>query len=182
MAKRKQCLVEFLEEEDLLQRVKDGVEMLCDAVDSHVDWGLSVWAYLEGVEVQPTRATTRYGTANYRKQLLRITELPISAWKRQDTILHEVAHLVAFHLFSTRIQGHGKEWRAAAVALGAEPSASGNDPVFEAAASRVRESRKKIVARCLECGFEILATRRTSKYRRTVYRHRGCGGTIAPVD
>jgi hypothetical protein len=183
MAKRKQYLWPFLKAEGLLEHVEQGIRAVCEFRDAHVDWTVSVRGYLLGVEVRPTRALTRYGSASPRGAgLIRITSLDISGWKRRDTILHEIAHLVTHHLYARTVEPHGKQWRAVATLLGAEPSATGADPVFAEAIEKAREKRLKIVARCAECGYEILATRRTSKYTGTRYNHRGCGGLIVVVD
>jgi hypothetical protein len=185
MAKRrKRYLPAFLEAEGLARDVRDGVRLICEIGDRDPE---EVLDFLGTVEVKPTRALGKYGSAQIHQLGLippemRITVLPLSAWKRQDTIRHEVAHLVAWHVFGPQIRTHGREWQAAAKALGATPQARHYDPAFMAAANEIQESRLKIVARCVECGFEILATRRTSKYARNLYRHRHCGGRIAPVD
>jgi len=56
-----------------------------------------------------------------------------------ETVPHEVAHLIAFARYGSRIRPHGSEWRAVMEYLGAEPRRCHRYDVDRAASRRLQE-------------------------------------------
>lgn len=92
---------------------------------------------------------------------------------REETLLHEIAHAVAFVRFGRRSIGHGPLWRQVATEVGASPSATcRTEPIAE----------PSLRWTCDRCGH-VVGLFRTPKYAPSTYRHRGCGGRfLAPED
>ncbi len=95
-----------------------------------------------------------------------------------ETLLHEVAH-ACDHLsgdwFRSGEVSHGPSWRAWARALGIDPARRGSSEKLLA----LHKSRRKVVAICTRCGFDLVRIRRLN--RGTRYVHRRCGGYLVSV-
>jgi len=70
------------------------------------------------------RFTRRMGDANYNKMRIRLS-IPLFARagedEQEDTIAHEMAHLVAQHKYGRDIKAHGGEWQACMLVAGYRP-------------------------------------------------------------
>lgn len=95
----------------------------------------------------------------------------------QQTVPHEVAHLIARNLFGTRIKPHGPEWRAIMALLGAEPSRCHN---FSTEHIRAR-SMKRFLYRCDCREYWLSAIRHHRNLRGTTYLCRACGTPLAQI-
>jgi len=71
------------------------------------------------------RFTRRMGDAEFGKMLIRLSPrlfARASEKEQEETIAHEMAHLVAEYKFGSRISPHGGEWQACMLRAGYEPS------------------------------------------------------------
>jgi SprT protein len=91
--------------------------------------------------------------------------------ERNDTFLHEVAHLIA----GIKAQ-HGLAWKRAAMRLGAKPVTCHNLPFLVAKAQP-----KRAVARCTRCGHTWFQARVVKRWRWETRIHRRCGGRLEAV-
>lgn len=65
------------------------------------------------------------GRAYYNRHLIRLNAVLFAENKEafmKRTVVHEVAHLIAFAVYGRRIRPHGKEWASVMRLLGSEPS------------------------------------------------------------
>ena len=132
---------------------------------------------LDRVQIRmSTRLTRSAGNADPRSGLVQLSEpifsLDENAPGYRNTVLHEIAHVVA----GPDVPAHGKVWKSIFLELGGDGSRTHN---FRAA-----RQHKTHVARCAKCEGEVeLGTRR---YHRLLagardYVHVGCGGAIVPA-
>lgn len=63
-----------------------------------------------------------YAVQSENKILLCSKGIQYNPIEAQDTYLHELAHILTYHLFGDRVLDHGSEWRSIAQKLGAKPS------------------------------------------------------------
>ena len=133
---------------------------------------------LRSCGLKGTRAVGRFGTYSPRKNLVTMTTLDCSPEKYEDTLRHEVAHLVDFAIRGKT--NHDSWWKGIARKMGANPSSRGSDERFSAAAQAKREALGKIVARCTKCDHEIIRMKR-SRRDWSRFTHRGCGGRFTNV-
>jgi len=92
----------------------------------------------------------------------------------QDTLVHEFAHLLAYHRHGRAGIGHGPPWRQAMKDLGAPPEVYHNYPVER------RKRPRPYAFKCSKCGENFTRAKPLkSGYR---YVHRGCGGYIKPGE
>ncbi len=111
------------------------------------------------------------GVAIYSRRTIALSSvLMIDEERIRTTLLHEYAHLLAFHRHGRKGAGHGPAWRQAMVDLGLEPKVRHRYEV------KRNQARQQVVYRCQKCGLEILKRRRLPSRRR--YFHVGCGGQI----
>lgn len=62
------------------------------------------------------------GQCCYTKKLIRLSKTYISLNEEElvkNTILHEIAHAISYHVYGER--GHGKTWRFVCIKIGAKP-------------------------------------------------------------
>lgn len=99
-----------------------------------------------------TRATCRFGYCTYptiaagRIALSRKLVLLNPEARVRNTILHEIAHALAFKRYGRKGKGHGSLWRMVAAEIGADPVRCYPDSVVRPPAP--------YVYRCASCGFE----------------------------
>lgn len=86
------------------------------------------------------------------------------------TLIHEYAHLLAFHRHGARGKGHGAGWKNAMSDLG-EPAEVRHQ--YEVERNR---SKQTLLYKCSKCGTLIPRSRKFPKGRR--YLHIRCGGAI----
>lgn len=97
---------------------------------------------------------------------------------RNQTLLHETAHLIIFLLYPesmrrhSRIKAHGREWRIVMRHLGCRPDRCSNHDFLHEA----RIKKAKLMYACQKCGYEFPAQKRWknpgNKY------HKRCGGNL----
>lgn len=140
-----------------------------DAAARMLDHGLTGWAFGFG-RGKRTLGTTRVkaGAATGTIRLSRYLVTGGSEAMLRETLLHEIAHAVAFVRHGRRALNHGPLWRRVAREVGASPRATCGGPP-------VAPPRHVLV--CLRCGERIGLYRRP-KHPVAAYRHRGCGGTF----
>lgn len=115
-----------------------------------------------GYKFKWDNAKRRFGRANYGKKFVGLSR-PICQLNIddddsiKDTILHEIAHVLAYELYGHR--GHGTTWKRCCVEIGAKPERCFN-------MSEVETPKPKYKAECSGCG---------KVYR----RHRRPGGGAA---
>lgn len=132
--------------------------------------GLAGWAFGFG-RGKRTLGTTRVraGAATGTIRLSRHLILSGSADRVRETLLHEIAHAVAFARHGRRALNHGPLWREVAREVGAAPAATCKGPPV---------APPTHVLVCRRCGSRVGLYRRP-KHPAGAYRHRGCGGTFA---
>lgn len=89
-----------------------------------------------------------------------------------NTVLHELAHVVARNIHGFNIKSHGPEWCAIAVALGCNG---------RRCHQMKTEPRKVAMLVCDRCAAQVPAGPRQAQRIRSgaaVYRHRKCGGKV----
>jgi SprT protein len=88
----------------------------------------------------------------------------------EETVPHEVAHVVAYRLFGRRIKPHGREWQDVMRAFGKDPSVSHCMPA---------EPTRRLRRFAYRCGCESPVELTSIRHRRVqqgaVYRCRRCG-------
>ena len=90
----------------------------------------------------------------------------------EETVAHEVAHLVAFKRFGTRIRPHGREWQAIMRRFGVAPRRCHSHDVSDL---RTRSPRR-FVYRCGCRTHELTSIRhRRARTGATVYLCKQCG-------
>ena len=104
--------------------VKDSLELLNQSLQQH---GLSNWT--GGLD----NARRRFGMCNFSKKHISLSrplcELNDAAEVR-DTVLHEIAHALAWERHGKNC-GHDKRWKAICVEIGARPQACYDDGVVQ---------------------------------------------------
>ena len=135
--------------------------------------GLDGWAFGFG-RGKRTLGTTRVeagasvGTVRVSRYLLEGgTDAAI-----EDTLLHEIAHAVAYVRHGRAAMNHGPAWRAVAREVGATPRAT-------CRVGPIHPAPHRLV--CRRCGAEVGLYRRP-KHAPARYRHRGCGGRLRWAD
>jgi len=136
--------------------------------------GLDDWAFGFG-RGKRTLGTTRVrsGAATGTIRISRHLVTDGTPDMLRDTLLHEIAHAVAYVRHGRAAMNHGplwravaREWRAVARELGARPEATCRaGPLVPAPHVLV----------CGRCGAEVGLYRRP-KHPAEAYRHKGCGG------
>jgi predicted SprT family Zn-dependent metalloprotease len=117
---------------------------------------------------------TTAGTAHYDRWAIALSRrLMTDSARLRDTLLHEYAHLLAFHRAGKAGRGHGPAWRRAMQDLGLSPD------VAHRYECRRNRPRRRVIYACRTCGTEIVRLRLLP--RRRQYIHAGCGGGIAFV-
>lgn len=112
------------------------------------------------------------GLAIYSKRTIALSYILMTEPDRvRVTLLHEYAHLLAFHRAGRKGTGHGPAWRQAMQDLGLDPKVHHN---YEVKRNKLRQ---EVVYKCRKCGTEIVRRRRLSVRRR--YYHVNCGGQIS---
>jgi len=96
----------------------------------------------------------------------------------QDTVAHEVAHLVCFRLFGKRIKPHGFEWKQIALQLGAMPKASGRYSLEGVSVRRLQ----RFLFRCSCREHQITAHRIRKITLGASYLCTFCGEKIKPAE
>ncbi len=118
---------------------------------------------------KPFRVTA--GMAYYRLKAIGLSISLLNDRERvKDTLLHEYAHLLAFHRHGRKAAGHGPEWQQAMQDLGLPPEVRHRYEVTR------NQRRQKVVYRCARCGEEFDRVRKFPRGR--VYLHVNCGGRI----
>lgn len=112
------------------------------------------------------------GIAIYSKRTIALSAILMTDEQRlRTTLLHEYAHLLAFHRHGRKGAGHGPPWRQAMIELGLDPKVHHNYEV------KRNKARQEVIYSCKKCGTEIVRKRRLTLRRR--YYHVRCGGQIA---
>jgi len=168
-------LADYLDECGLTEHVDAAIREL---IPSDVErWSVDV--ILSKTVVKGTRSVSNFGSIHFGHLVMKITELDCAPAERADTLLHEIAHLVAYFHFSDG--GHGVAWQRCAVALGAKPYRCGSDERHDRAVAAKRARQGKVVARCTKCGSKVFRLRRSSRdWSR--FTHRACGGKMEGVQ
>ena len=146
--------------------------ILSELADQFPEWK----GFLEDIEIRVNpRMRTTAGRAWH--VFRRIDLNPHLFWEHpeelRDTVLHEVAHLLA----GPR-KGHGAEWKRICLKIGARPTRCPD----MATAKALYRPQKRHAVRCSACGQTWqVSTRKRNKIRRAPahgFRHRTCGGMI----
>lgn len=138
-----------------------------DAAERMLGQGLHEWAFGFG-RGKRTLGSTRV-ERGARTGVVRISRYLVEADLPEvlhDTLLHEIAHAVAYQRYGRAAMNHGPAWKAVARELGAEPRAT-------CRAGPLAPAPHVLV--CTRCGAEV-GLYRAPRYAPSHYRHKGCGG------
>lgn len=93
-----------------------------------------------------------------------------------QTVPHEVAHLLTYAVHGTRVKPHGREWKQMMYSLGKRPNRCHS---LDTTTVTKRRSVTKVEYIC-GCGEKLLLTRnRVTKMRNgKTYRHIRCGASV----
>jgi SprT protein len=126
-------------------------------------------------EIRWKRLRVSAGLAYYRQGAIGLSSILLDTpEKLRETLLHEYAHLLAYHRHGSKAANHGHHWQQAMRDLGLEPKVRHN---FSCERNRPRQ---RVSYRCLKCGAVIERTRRLPRKR--TYLHVGCGGRIGFIS
>lgn len=83
-------------------------------------------SFADSVRVEwKDRFTARMGDANYSRMRIRLST-PLfsraSVEDQEDTVVHEMCHIIARHTYKYPIKPHGREWQLSMVRAGYKPT------------------------------------------------------------
>lgn len=124
---------------------------------------------------KPTLEWRRYrttaGTASFQRHAIGLNARLLTTEERlRSTLIHEYAHLLAYHRAGRSGRDHGHPWRQAMIDLDGKPE------VKHRYECERNGRRQRVVYRCKRCGVVIHRHRRYPQGRR--YVHIDCGGAI----
>lgn len=171
-------LSEYLHNHDLLGRIDTGVDKLGlqhetanDIFDEFHKWVVRI----------NHRAKARAGLASYRKKQIELTCKFFEAVGREadhnQTLLHEVAHVIVRYAYGRNAKGHGKEWKRVMTALDLKPNRCSSY-------SYMKEGRKKAAKHkyeCKDCGVVSHTIRKLKNIHNRYHgpcRHKPNGGRL----
>lgn len=101
------------------RRIKELMRGACTANGLSADFADRVSVSFE------SKFTRRMGDASYDKMRVRFS-IPLflraSVEDQEDTVVHEMCHIIARHLFGPRISSHGHEWKLCMLKAGRAPT------------------------------------------------------------
>ena len=169
----------YLEKHDLLNTVLDGIESNPFITDEHA---IAIMKALETYRlVINHRAKKRFGQFSIRKGTIELTSEyfnPVHLWEdvqadHNNTLLHEVAHLVVWIYTPRKVDPHGQEWKRVMRSFGIEnPKYSGKGKVLNGL-KPVKRMTKKHSYTCQKCGYVHETVRELKDLDRRY--HSGCG-------
>ena len=114
-----------------------------------------------------SRLSNVLGRCNYTHKRIQLSTKYVNLnWDKhrdmvEDTIRHEIAHAIAYHLYGKDGLGHGYYWQNVAKQLGATPKARSKN------SSNIVSTRKKrnIIFECPNCDNQISFARMPKKTR-----------------
>ena len=115
------------------------------------------------------------GQAFCKPNCICLSSLLLTSKERlRSTLIHEYAHLLAFHRGGQKAANHGAVWKQAMAELG-EP------PIVRHTYEVERNTRRQsVLLKCKKCGLTFARRRRLPRNRR--YLHLDCGGAIECVE
>jgi predicted SprT family Zn-dependent metalloprotease len=109
-----------------------------------------------------------------KRRILKMSSFAMSSAAYNDTLLHEVAHIIAWMVADDR--SHGYFWKFVASSIGATPHRLGHDIKFEESVAAHRVRKTKLVAKCSDCGQTWYRQRSLKKARS--YHCPDCNGNV----
>lgn len=115
------------------------------------------------------------GIAYYRMDRIALSSRLITEESRlRSTLVHEYAHLLAYHRHGQKAANHGPCWRQAMLDLGEVPRRTHNYEVER------NTARQQVAYQCQRCGVEFMRARRLPRRRK--YVHSNCGGSLKLIS
>lgn len=143
-----------------LSIIKNLVEKLLSQVYyiKRLDTGLieSVSLREIGYTFQFDNAKRRFGLCNYRLKTISLSKPLCEAnphqieGKIRDTILHEIAHAISYHLYGSKGKGHGIFWKNTAKQIGSDAKRCYSVSDF----GGIERPPSKYTMKCNSCGKE----------------------------
>lgn len=171
-------LDDYLDYCDLLGRVINTLEYF--AARRNLD-ASKLFAEFNNYRMVRNNVTSRTGQIHPGKKIVELNVELLREGReehRDETLLHETAHLIIFLLYPeskfrhSKIKAHGKEWKDVMCHLGCEPDrCSNHDFLYEA-----RVKKAKFMYACQRCEEEMPAQRRWKNVERKY--HKGCRGDL----
>lgn len=165
------------------------IKAISDKINETVIFAKKKWPVLANWET-PTFSVNLKGTsagrAHFGANHIKIN--PILFRENSESMLkvtcvHEIAHLVAFHVYKDR--GHGKFWKHVMVQLGLKPDRCHS---YDVANARVRSKKNTVTFRCGCRNHEftsIRAKRHEDRMQRTgkpAYKCNQCNQNCIPAE
>ena len=101
------------------------------------------------------------GTCNYNRKKIYLSEWYVKLNDKDevmDTILHEIAHALAYHRHGSAGRGHGKIWKSICVEIGAKP-----ERVHKGELARPK-NHYKYTDKCCETDYKRHRLRKSARY------------------
>lgn len=136
-----------------------------------------LWERAQKIKIMPNyKMRSALGRAYYNKSLIEIHARAFKSLpneRLEQTIAHEIAHLISFLLYSDLGRGHGHYWQKTMRKLGYPPETTHKE--YEAVKPFIRKMKRHMIE-CGECAKEYkITTKKLNKLDR--YRCR-CGGSL----
>lgn len=111
------------------------------------------------------------GIAYFEKGAIALSRrLLLDEERLESTLVHEYAHLLAYHRHGRQGKGHGAPWKKAMQDLGAAPQ------VYHSYEVQRNRAKTLYTYRCKRCQVQFVRSRPVKALFR--FRHRACGGSL----
>ena len=122
-------------------------------------------------EIEWKRLPVTAGVAYFQLGKIALSAIVLQSKEQlHETLLHEYAHLLAYHRAGKKGVGHGAVWKQAMRDLGLDAKIHHHFEVQR------NQARQQVIYHCKKCGQTFSRSRRLSKRRQ--YLHVACGGPI----
>ena len=101
------------------------------------------------------------GTCSYNRKLIYLAEWYVELNDKDevmDTILHEIAHALAYHRHGSAGRGHGKIWKSVCREIGAKPERCSKDKLNKP------KNHHKYVDKCCGTEYKRHRLRKNARY------------------
>lgn len=168
----KTTVAEYLEKCGLVDKVLDGIDSIRvneDKKETALN-ALSTWTM-----AKITKSVRVAGQCCYTDKRIRLHIELLKAGRendRNDTLLHEIAHMLVRFFWSTslfkKVSAHGREWKHVTSLIGGVPERCHDYSYF----SELRMAKAKHKYVCMDCGWEHFTQRELKNIH--LRHHSGC--------
>jgi len=177
--KHLQTLESYLDECGFTSRVIDALDRFAPQVGKDAGELFDEFSKFHMVRNTVTSRSGQFSWGDRQVELH--TELLVAGREehRDQTLLHETAHLIIALLFPesrfkhSRIKSHGREWKTVMRQLGARDDRCSNHEFMK----EHKAKKAKLMYACQRCEEEFPAMKR-KKHSPDRYKHKSCGGGL----